>query len=235
MSTTQSVLQRELTTHYEKLYQDTLSDSPRKSRFSLANTLLCELDRRGTGSIIINLGAGRQQLELDMIHMINAAPVNERNHLKRLFNSSKYFTTDVATLNPRKLPWQIRSRENVRHIRNAHQSLAFATESVDIAISNLSLDFALDKMVALREVNRVLKERGCLLVNLHHPRLIKHFIQTRSKVLEHPFIQYVMGNKHFYNNEEEINGCFRAAGFCDVYITLETDGLDNWWQVKAIK
>ena len=146
---------------YTQYYQRRTSDSPPEARKELSNRLLqLIVEKLSTQDsvAILDLGAGRQILEAELA----ASP-----HFSALRNKVKIFTLDIADLHKKQL-----LTSHFQHLRANGAELPFADNTFDIIFSCMAIDF-MPRNQTFSEVSRVLKTNADVLINFHHPNLIR--------------------------------------------------------------
>lgn len=144
---------------YSQYYLEHESDSPSSSREFLVERIIenaqCILSGR-SDCTMFSLGAGRQIVE---------AELQEQEVFKIIAPLVNVVTADIATLDKNML-----LSNAAAAIQADGQYLPFADESFDMVYSNMAVDFM--PRTVFPEIERVLRPRGIVLINFHHPNLI---------------------------------------------------------------
>lgn len=226
------------------------NDSPLESRRSILQRFIngSSLSRE---TVVLDLGAGRQILEADF----EAA--------RESFCIPKFalVTLDIADI----VEKQLLTREyfpksnNYHHVQADGASLPFTTSSIDVAISNMALDFMPEK--ARQELFRVLKNGAPLFLNLHHPSKIPpdYYLnekiatlarqmwtkiekggkpttsqERRMEVLKHN--KFLKDYRILFERDADIRKAFEESGFTVKRVNTNSDRISNtWWEVDAVK
>lgn len=154
--------------HYSLFYETNVSDTSPESRRSIIIRLNGAIPGMRRGGVILNLGSGRQPLEDEHIKEFGVPGIvySETGAYVHAYN---FLTVDHAALDEDQL--LAREAPHVSHIRASGDKLdMIADASIDIAISNLALDFMPREAVA--ELYRVLVPGGKVFLNLSNSRLV---------------------------------------------------------------
>lgn len=132
------------------------SDSPPGSRRQMLDTLLRYLNNHSSQQRVLNIGAGPQRLEWEML---------QRKDYQGLLNKDllHWMTLDIAHLQRHRLKTQF------PHITANGEHICVPNNSITHVISNMAIDFM--PRGAFKEVARILKPHGVFIANLHHPHL----------------------------------------------------------------
>lgn len=104
------------------------------------------------------------------------------------------------------------------------ESMPLPDDSFDVVLCQMGLQFIPDKVAALREMRRVVRPGGRVVINLPTPNAF-------FEVLENVMARHVTGGAAFVgkvfslNNSAEIERLFRAAGFNDVVTRADSPTL----------
>lgn len=211
---------------YGNLFQREKSDSPDLSRVSMARRMRNAFADLGTSDAVLSLGSGPQSVERQYLSAFGPMPL-------------RMVTLDFAKIESARL---LAKRKNISHIRASGESLPFPDGSFSGVTSNMALDFMKDQ--AIEELARVTRRGGHLMINLHHPDMVKDCDNQfkRGEITKDVYEQwkYLKDNKRLYENEEEIRQKFERFGFQAVRVSLAIDDkipwhVDKWWEVDLIK
>ncbi len=148
--------------HYSIDYTIDAEDSSVLERQQLITTLekvVSGILKEKQKAIILDVGSGRQILEKELMDF--------SDKIRSFIQEGKVIivSLDIADLTSRQL------LTNLPHVQGNAHHLPFTTESMDLIVSNMAIDFA-DHQQAFSEVLRVLKNDGYFIGNFHHPDLI---------------------------------------------------------------
>ena len=143
--------------HYSLLYQTEDNDSTPECRATMADIVVPHLYTMSEGSIALDLGAGRQIFEAEIIDRHGAPP-------------GQLITVDIADIAPSQL--LAGSSTMVEHIQASGSDLPLADMSVDLAYSILAFDFFDPRDDAVAELYRVLKPGARAYLALHDPKYV---------------------------------------------------------------
>jgi hypothetical protein len=229
---------RALQQAYGELYgQNETHDSPERSRPALLRSMTqWLLTNANPHPVILNLGAGPQMLERQWQ---SVAKNRGQEALRKRMTATTLVTLDIASIARKRL-----AARDVPHVRADSGALPFADESVDLIVSNHSIDMLradqphFDK--ALKEAQRVLCVGGVVLLNYHppvlHERLSQLFATRRElrRNLPHQAQFYDGVANPYYEDDGAIAGDLRSAGLEPTRIDYAAlDG--QWWEVEAHK
>lgn len=212
---------------YTSLYQSgEKSDSPDKSRVSMARRMRVQFGELGPDDSVVSLGSGPQ--------------VIERQYLSAYRDMTwKTVTLDFAQIVAKKL---LAKKQNINHTTAKGEFLPFQNESFSGAISNMALDFMPER--AFAEIYRVLKPGSPVIVNLHHPDMIPDNLEELNKNGEiNPDVynqwKYLKENNILFSSPEQIRDKFQRYGFRVERVALSNERdlshEDKWWEVDLIK
>lgn len=227
--------QNTLNEFYDHIYdrRKDKHDSPEISRVRMQRKLIHEIETSRFGTKILNIGSGPQALEKQLM---NAYPIQyqvETNDKEKdvVMKKPKYtlFSVDIADFKT------TLTRGKAPHVRGDATRLPFASESIDIACSNLAIDFLPD--TAMLEALRVLKPSGIAFFHFHHPDMIPEDLNNVINPLVRKFWGYLKETKKLYESPKQILEHLISLGFMlepeDIY--LANDRIDKWWEVRAAK
>lgn len=191
--------------------------------------------------VILNIGSGAQDVERKVHAMAHDRGKNWSNPgLVKLFESSRFITLDLANMGNAKLM----RKPNVWHIQADSRQLPLADNSIDLAVSNHSIDMLRvcppEFLAALNGVARVLKPAGAVYFNYHHsslyPAMCSWFASEKYRKYT-PQKNYYDPSKPnpYYSDITPIVRDLDDTGLAVNNVELVEDDLDRWWQVKAKK
>lgn len=206
-------------------------DSPQASRTNMARRVRAEVRQLGRPLIVLNLGAGRGDVEGALLR------TNESEAHRNVL-SSHFVSIDLADIAPSRLI-KPHSRD---HVRADSRELPFRDESFDIVMSNLSIDMLRrnqnsDYEAAMLEARRVLKLGGVALFSFHHYDLFN--LISLNQRHNDPVIKGFYNGKEednpYYASEAEIVDDLTRFGFSDGVAGQVEDQADHWWEATATK
>ncbi len=223
-----------LTDIYSNYYKNRTSDSPESSRASLLKRFRLNTQYSSQNGYLLDIGSGRQAL----FHQFKAfnIPTDYKMH-----------SLDLADIARNRL---LAAKLGAEHVRANASTLPFSTGQFDIVMSNLVLDF-LGKDV-YREVRRVLKPGGKLMVNLQHPILEEVYNHSAARYEELSYKErevlnvwsHLLSQNMLFWNRDEIKKTLSVYGLEAQYVgqanektfSFPPDSIHvaNWWEVDAI-
>lgn len=172
---TPNQFREEYSAYYADSSPDCQSDSPRDSRRQLIKDLILTIEQKLVTQdklYILDIGAGKQILEKEL----SAHPSYTSIDQDKLI----LVTADIADLQGDDLL----APNIASHTQLSGHQLPFKAGTFDIILSNMAIDFM--PKSSFNELSRVLKPDGSVLINFHHPDLIKiaelDFPQLQQKV-----------------------------------------------------
>jgi SAM-dependent methyltransferase len=215
-------------------------DSPEKSRPALIQRMnKWLLESEVEHPVVLNLGSGAQMLERQWLRY--ARNRNQRHLAERLGQ------TTILTLDFAKIPPHLLRKSGVAHLRADSRALPLRDASVDLAVSNHSIDMLraepAEFELALDGVARVLKPGGSVLFNYHPAGLYAAQVAfyrdnpLKRQKLPHN-AQYYQGERNpYYEDEASINADLVAAGLVPTGANQVRvlPGNEAWWAVSAQK
>lgn len=213
-------------------------DSPDDSRASLIKRVHPFIDSLPQGSVVLDLGAGRQIFEKEYEDKYGKPPC-------------RIVSMDIASIPKDRL-----LADGYPHIQASGRQMPFPDEQFDAVISNMAFDFMLPD--ALPELQRVAKSGASIFLNLHHPSLVNYDIdREQSKVarkmrhegqfrrtnneklrlkravfLHH---KHLKDNRLLFEIPEQIEEYFSEGGFEVANVEIKSDLSDKWWEVDLVK
>ncbi len=213
-------------------------DSPDESRESLIKRVHPFVEFLPETSIVLDLGAGRQ--------------IFERGY-EDAYGRPKcqIVSVDIANIRKEQLLAQ-----DYPHIQVSGRNMPFRDEVFEIAISNMAFDFMLPEV--LPELHRVTKPGAQVFLNLHHPSLVQYDInreltqvsrkikyeekygkksddKLRLKRAVFLYHRYLRDSKVLFETDDQIKCYFNNGGFEVLFVNLQSDLRDKWWEVDLIK
>lgn len=228
-----------------------LSDSPSESRKSIIRRLKQFQSIAGiltSNSVILDLGAGRQILETEL-------EATNDNTLPQC----KIITLDIADIAHDQLLIPLffpKAQERYTHLQASGSNLPFPDESIDLAISNMAVDFMPEKTKS--ELFRILKHGALALLNLHHPSRFTPDLESQLKKIQHQMSRkiesggtptkakertlsvlrhdkFLRNNNVLFSNPDYIKTTFEKYGFTVTSIKEGQQDINKWWEVNMIK
>ena len=213
-------------------------DSPDESRASLIRKVHPIIDSLPKGSIVLDIGAGRQIFEREY----------ENEYGKP---SCQIVTMDISEIDKQRL-----LAEGYPHVTASGRQMPFADEKFDAVISNMAFDFMPPE--ALPELRRVAKSGASIFLNLHHPSLVNYDIDrelskvTRKMRYEGLFRKtnseklrlkravflhhkHLRDNKLLFKTPDEIKKYFSEGCLEVTTVEIKSDLTDRWWEVNLVK
>lgn len=220
---------------YSYWYRREKQHSPDVSQISLRRRAQPYIQSMGTGSIVLNIGAGRQVFEKLYTMLFREPPC-------------AMVTLDLATLENRQLI--AKPGGNIHHVQADGNRLPFNNCAIDLVISNMALDFMSED--AISEVARVIKPNGRVFTNLCFPALdlnnaptiselhnLKRLGWHMSRLRKHEFNffrQYLAKNKVLFNSPTQAQSLFESHGFQVVHNSgiVGTKYEYGWCELDAV-
>jgi ubiquinone/menaquinone biosynthesis C-methylase UbiE len=217
-------IQKLLASHYSRLYSGKEKhDSPDLARTRMCNEIVRVIkDEPLPNNQILSIGSGRQALEKQLL-------VSRDPKTLELLKNTEITTIDIANISKSKL---LALKYGINHVQANTLNLPFQNNTFGLIFSNLAIDFAPKE--ALKEAFRVLSPKGKVLFNFHHPILYTKNTQKSPEEVKQ-FISYIKENRILYENKESIEYNLINSGFKHISVSLDTDGEDKWWMVRADK
>jgi len=214
-------------------------DSPEKSRTALVDRMSrWLLDVEVDFPVVLNLGAGAQMLEQQWLSFSR----NEKHEkLAERLGAATLVTLDFANI-----PLHLLRKTPVPHVRADSRALPFADASIDLVVSNHSVDMLRAEPgafeAAVHGIRRVLKPGGTALFNYHPAPLydahVAFYQENPAKRRKRPHnAQYYDGERNpYYADPADIRNDLVASGLVPTAVqqvmTLDSEG---WWEVSAVK
>lgn len=221
--------------HYSKAYKDRLflHDSPDKSRSNMCRRIMDVLKASPHPITVLNVGSGPQALEHQLLSF------RSNSVYKRLIDQTQFITLDLATIPQNRL--MMRKYTNTIHVQANSLNLPFASNALDLVVSNMSLDFIYRNEYnrPYNEVFRILKPGGSALFSFHHPRLYSNQllngeIYGNGTVEQH--WRWLHKHHILFHTEDEIRICLEEKiGFNISSIECISDSEDTWWETTVQK
>ena len=224
---------REFYTGYYRNEKD--HDSPNLSRANMKRRILREIQRAGSPLKVLDIGAGRGDIEGAIFRELNGRSLDDRE----LVRNSTFVSIDIADIQPERI---IKKGQRT-HIQADSRKLPFADEAFDLVFSNLSIDMLRrnkngDYERALEEMRRVTKLGGVALLSFHPASLFTKLSESYAgdRGVAAGYFDGITENNPFYNHEGQIHEDLTGAGFAIMSTEFFGDGVrDEWWEVAAIR
>lgn len=228
-------LQESMRNHYSNGYKNRLflHDSPDNSRKNMCRRIMDLLVASNQPMTVLNLGAGPQALEHQLLSYRSS------RKYKQILDQTQFITLDLATIPSQRL--MMRKKNNVFHVQANSLDLPFAANTLDLVVSNMSLDFIYrtDFNRPYAEVFRIVKPGGHALFSFHHPRLYANQLINGEICGNGTVEQYWkwLHEQHIlFHNQDEIRTCLQdTIGFTLTSVECRSESEDTWWEVTAKK
>lgn len=230
-------------THYSLLYQTEDNDSTPECRAAMADIVVPHLYTMPEGSIALDLGAGRQIFEVEMIDRHGAPP-------------GQLITVDIADIAPSQL--LAGSSTMIEHIQASGSDLPLADMSVDLAYSILAFDFFDPRDDAVAELYRVLKPGARAYLALHDPKYVfpndldtqanksnRRVQKPRNASKPEVVLAYqaltqkrrMRDSRTLFEDPNAIREFFRSRGFKvdEAFLAGTEFPRNTWWQTRIAK
>lgn len=212
---------------YSRYWRQEKVHGPDEARTSLTRRLKPELLKLGPKDLVLDLGAGRQAMERQIM----------RNWRK--FLQCGFVTFDIAQLKKS----QLLDRDNVSAVRGSGALLPFKDGSFSVAFSSMGLE--LMPTEAIPEVSRVLKPGGKAHLNVLHPSvsswkrddLLKPNQRTRKNDQSYAdfWSHYAREDNVFGKGEQAIEGVMEEFGFALDRIETVRSYNTSWIEIDATR
>ena len=211
-----------LAEHYSDAYKGAIKhDSPEKSRVSMNQRILGLAAEGILGKRVLSIGAGRQMLERQLL--------KHAGNKKGLMEGLRVVTMDIARIAARNL---FAKKYGVEHTRADAVALPYPDNQFGLVVSNHAIDFAPQE--AYGEVRRVLAPGGKAIFYFHHPSMLEAIDWVKNRGVNKLW-QYLKDSRVLLENEEQIRDRLAKYGLEVEEVKLNTDGMDQWWEVAAHK
>lgn len=208
---------------YATYYLNNKHDSPDDSRTSMARRIFVYLSKSKRVNVL-NIGSGPQALETQLL--------TRRDVYEKL--CTRFYTVDFAPIRGYRL--LARGSNLTRHVRANGCQLPFVDNHFNLVVSNHAIDFMPPQ--ALREACRVLSSKGHAIFYFHHSDLIPPNLdldRVRLNPMIKMFWEFLRTNKILFESPDQIVERMALSGFKVEDISLNSDYLDKWWEVKLRK
>lgn len=219
--------------YYSALYRYETSDSPDLSRQQISRSVRNWMLSHPEGGNIVDIGSGPQSIEGTIrIDILNNPLLRSR------VDKYKLFSMDLADIAPERLLRQRAQSLNLHHTRADARNLPLSDCSINLAVSNMCLDFVGDR--GFQEVARVLEPNGTFIFTLHHPSLWKgvDLENPRSEVAS--FWRYLRDQNLLFENEDRVSEELYRNGLLSLEVKLLEERLsqhssNTFWYVEGIR
>ena len=213
--------------NYSRLYLRDYHDSPDKSRVSMARRIVGQLKSGIPTKLVVDIGSGAQALEKTMLSTYN------QRQFRDLFGRYNFLTLDLANIKRARLLAQKRYPDLVMHVVADGSILPVVDKAAGLVFSNMAIDFMPEE--AFSEAYRILVPEGTAFFNFHHPDMISEASIATKKEGVRKYWKYLESNQVLFSNQAQIIERLEKIGYKNIQVSLNTDGVDKWWEVSCKK